>query len=148
MTRIIRDLKDGELTVKDMSVLREGEVARTQYKKTSGSIRDYSLKHTIRMAWGELKEERRDLRPFHLYIDNTRYLISWGELKDMDAGGFFRREEGNPTAYQLKYLDGPKIRLDVELNEEAKRDMIFRMTGDTFEVLIDWYEMMRTGRFI
>lgn len=149
MARIIRDLRNGELTVKDMSVLREGEEARSQHKKTSASIRDYSLKHAVRMVWGNgYKEQRRDLRPFHLYIDNQRYLLSWGELKDMDSGGFFRREAGNPTSYQLNFLQGPAFVLDTELNNEAKRDMIFRLTGDGKEVLLDWYEVMRAGRFI
>lgn len=143
----LRELRHGELTLKDMSVLREGEEARVQHKKTSSMIKDYSLNHDIRMSWG-YKEEKRDLRPFTLHIDNKRFTLAWGELLDMDRAGFFRREEGNPLAYTLKWLDGKHITIDTELNEEAQRDMIVRLTSEGVEAYIDWYEVLRSGRFI
>ena len=136
-----------ELTQKDMTVLREGESARSQWKKETAQIKDYGLNHDIRMQWG-YKEKKRDLRPFLLRIDNKSFNLAWGELKDMDSAGFFRREEGNPSQYTLRWLDGPKITIDTDLNEEAKRDMIVRLTGDGIEAYIDWYEMLRAGRFI
>lgn len=144
---INRELRKGELTLKDMSVLREGANARSQSKKNGGEVKDYSLNHNIRLSWRPLETDR-DLRPFVLKVDNQRFTLAWGELKDMDSAGFFRREEGNPSKYTLKWLDGPRITLDTELNEEAKRDMIVRLTAKGIEAYIDWYEVLRLGRFI
>lgn len=144
---ILRERRHGELTLKDMSVLRENEDFRTQYKKLSGVVKDYSLNHDIRLQWG-YREEKRDLLPFVLRIDDKRYTLAWGELRDMDRAGFFRREKGNPKVYTLKWLDGPKITLDTDLNDEAQRDMIVRLTADGVEAYIDWYEMLRLGRLI
>jgi hypothetical protein len=136
-----------QLTAKDMSVLREGASARAQWKQNSAAIKDYGLNHDIRMQWG-YKEAKRDLRPFVLKIDDRSYTLAWGELIDMDRGGFFRREEGNPSQYTLRWLDGPQITIDTDLNEEAKRDYIVRLTADGVEAYLDWYEVLRSGRFI
>lgn len=149
MTRVLRDLRRDELTLKDMSVLRETEFARTQAKKTIGHLKDYSLQHTVSMHWGEdFVEGKRDLRPFQLRIDGRKYLLSWGELKDMDSAGFFRRETGNPPTYRLHFYDGAKVTLDTRLNDEATRDMIVRLEADGQEVFLDWYEVLKSGRFI
>lgn len=140
------ELKRGQLTRKDMNVLRETASARNQYKKNSGTIKDYSLKHRVRLGWG-VDDEDRDLRPFYLYLDDDQYLLSWGELKDAEHSGFFRRES-DETSYNLRWLDGAKVTIDTELNDEAERDMIFRLTTDEHEVILDWYEFLRLGRFI
>lgn len=66
----------------------------------------------------------------------------------MDMAGFFRREEGNPRYYKLRYYDGDKILVDTALNDEAERDYIFRLSGDGFECYLDWQEMAKSGRFI
>ena len=145
---MLRDLRQGELTLKDMSVLREGESARAQSKKNSGTVKDYGLNHDIRLGYGHIVEARRDLRPFALSIDKKTYTVSWGELIDMDRAGFFRRDPGNPRKYTLKFLDGPKLTFDTMLNEEAERDRIVRLTAEGVEAYIDWYEMLRIGRFI
>jgi hypothetical protein len=139
-------IRKGELTAKDMGILREDTSARDQSKLTHGDLRDYSLQHVVTMNWQE--ESDRDLRPFDLGIDGKKYTLSYGELKDMSDFGFFRREKPNPTEYRLKYFDGPKVIIDVELNEEAERDMIFRLRVDKKDVLLDMYELMRYGRFI
>lgn len=145
----LRDMRRDELTLKDMSTLREGASAVNQHSKTTASIRDYSLQHSVHMGWGDtFKEIKRDFRPFCLKLDAQEYILSWAELKEMDTAGFFRREEGNPSRYKLRYFDGSKFILDTELNEEAQRDMIFRLVGDEFEVLLDWYEVSRAGRFV
>ncbi len=136
-----------KLTEKDMTVLREGESARSQWKKEHAVIKDYGLNHDIRMQWG-YKEKKRDLRPFLLRVDNKQFMLAWGELIDMDRAGFFRREDGNPDKYTLKWLDGPKLTINTNLNEEAQRDRIVCLTGDGIEAYIDWYEMLRAGRFI
>lgn len=143
-----KELREGELTLKDMSALREGASVRDQWKKTGAVIKDYTLQHVVKMGWGgQFEEERRDLRPFELRLDDDRYVISWGELKDAEAEGFFRRETPD-TRYTLRWLEGKHITIDTELNEEAARDMIFRLTTDKHEVLLDWYEVLRAGRFI
>jgi hypothetical protein len=142
-----KELAFGQLTHKDMTVLRETEGVRTAYKKTSGVIKEYGLNHTIGLTWG-LEESRKGLLPFYLRIDDKRFALSWGELRDMDRAGFFRREEGNPRFYHLKYLDGPELTFDVDLNEEAERDTIFRITGKNIEAYCDWQEFLKLGRYI
>lgn len=142
-----KELKIGQLTRKDMSVLRENESARTQHKKTTGSIKDYSLNHVIHMSWG-IENSRQGLLPFCLSIDRKPFYLSWIELKDLERTGFFRREEGARKKATLRYLDGGKLTLDTDLNEEAERDMIFRITGKNIEAYVDWYEILRLGRFI
>lgn len=143
---VLRELKSGELTLKDMTSLREDRSARDQHKLNSGSLREFSLNHDVGMGWED--NSSRTTRPFKLRVDRDSYLLSWSELKEMDSAGFFRKEEGNPTKYRLKYLDGNRVTVDVELNEEAQRDMIFRLTADGKECYIDWYQMLRLGRFI
>jgi hypothetical protein len=146
MAGTLRELKPGELTLKDMSTLRETASARDQHKKTSGVLKEYSLNHTLRMTWG-LEDSRKGLRPFFLYIGNNKFTLSWGELKDLDRSGFFRRET-DFKHYNLRYLDGHKLTFDTDLNDEAQRDMIFRITGKGIEAYVDWYEVLKLGRFI
>lgn len=76
----------GELTQKDMSVVREMDDAKTQSKKSFGILKDYSLQHRVTMQW--------------------------------------------------------------DLNDDAKRDMMFKLTIDDKEVILDWEEMQRYGRWI
>ena len=148
MTRL-RDMKKGEITLKDMSALREGDNARVQSEKPNAILCDYSLQHVVSMHWGkDLAEPHRDLRPFQLRIDDKKFLLSWGEVKDIEYQGFFRREYPAPKQFRLQYYDGRKIMLDTGLNDDAQRDMIFRLYGDGFEVFLDWYQILRAGRFI
>ena len=142
-----RTLRRGELTLKDMGTLREADSAKVQHSKTSGSLRDYSLRHLIKMGWG-FNEDKRDLLPFKLFIDGHSYTLSWAELRDLDRDGFFRREEGQPSEYRLRYFDGKKLTLDTGLNEEAKWDMIVRLVGKNCDAVLDWYQVLRLGRFI
>lgn len=147
MPSALRELKRGELTTKDMSVLREMDAAKVQHKKTTGMLIDYSLQHNVQMGWSDARSNK-ELLPFVLRIDDQKYTLSWAELRDMDRAGFFRREEGQPKYYKLRYYDGPKVTIDTDLNDEATRDMIVRFSGKDFEILIDWYQAMRYGRFI
>lgn len=142
----LRELKKGELTLKDMNVLKEDASARDQHKRNSGDLKEYGLNHTLRMTWG-LEDSRKGLLPFFLYIDNQKFTLSWGELKDLERTGFFRRES-DFKKYHLRYLDGYKLTFDNNLNEDAQRDMIFRITGEGIEAYVDWYDMLRKGRFI
>lgn len=126
-----------------MSSWREGEATMTAVKRTSGAIRDVTLTHIVKMEW---TGEDRTLLPFRLVVDGQVYLLSWRELSDMDRGGFFRRE--GPGQYRLRYFDGPKIIFNVDLNEEAERDVMVLIRGPSFEIMVDWYQMLRVGRFI
>ena len=149
MSKVIRELKKGELTIKDMNALRENESARSQVEKPNAILCDYSLQHVVSMHWGkDLAEQHRDLRPFQLRIDDKKFLLSWGELKDIEYQGFFRREHPAPKYFKLQYYDGRKIELCTDLNDDAQRDMIFQLKGDGFEAYLDWYQMLRAGRFI
>lgn len=142
---VLRDLKEGELTLKDMSVMRENRSAKDQHKQTSGELTDYTLQHRVVVGWSDLPN--RDLIPFIIRIDNKKYNLSWAELRDLDREGFFRRESDR-MVYRLRYLDGKRVTVDVKLNDEAQRDMMVRFHFDGEEVILDWYQFLMLGRFI
>lgn len=79
MSRVLRDLKEGELTLKDMSVLREGDSARSQSESNRGVLRDYSLQHRVEMQWNLNDEATRD-RMFKFKIDNYEVILDAEEL--------------------------------------------------------------------
>lgn len=85
MSRVSK-VKVGEVTAKDMSVMRESDNTRNQHEATHYQLRDYSLKHRV-----------------HIYRD---------------------------------------------LNEEANRDMVFRLVVDDYEVLLDAEQVMRAVRWV
>jgi hypothetical protein len=74
------------LTEKDMSVLKEQDDPRDQFKQTKGSLKDYSGQHKVEMFW--------------------------------------------------------------DLSDECKKDMIFKLRIDDYEVLLDWEQVARYGRWI
>lgn len=53
-----------------------------------------------------------------------------------------------PYATIKDYSMNHKVTMQWDLNEEAKRDMIFKLTVDDYEVYLDWEEVMKAGRFI
>ena len=71
--------------------------------------------------------------------------------KDMDV---LRETEGAKSQvkhpytaikdYSLKH----RVTMEWDLNEEAKRDMIFKLTVDDYTVYLDWEECLKAGRFI
>lgn len=85
-SRSAKVLKPGQLTEKDMSVLREGAKTKDQRNAKGGVLRDYSMRHRVEMIW--------------------------------------------------------------DLNEEADRDQMFRMTVDDYEVILDKEELMRYLRWV
>lgn len=85
MSRLSK-VKKGEVTAKDMSVMRESDSTRNQHEATHYQLRDYSLRHRV-----------------HIYRD---------------------------------------------LNEEANRDMIFRLVVDDCEVLLDAEQVLRAVRWV
>lgn len=73
-------LKPGQLTAKDMSVLREGDSIREQVKAPAkGVLRDYSLNHRVEMRWDLNEEANRD-RIFELKIDDYTVLLDYEEF--------------------------------------------------------------------
>jgi hypothetical protein len=56
------------LTQKDMSTVREADVAKIQRDKCFGDLRDYSLQHAVTMRWDLNEEAKRD-QIFELVID-------------------------------------------------------------------------------
>jgi hypothetical protein len=71
--------------------------------------------------------------------------------KDMDV-----IREGDSVHNQIKkssvvlkdYSMRHRVVMEWDLNSEAKRDMMFRLKVDDKEVILDWEEVMRSGRFI
>lgn len=77
----MRQFKRGELTQKDMSVLREGDVAKLQRERGHGSLRDHSLNHKVEMRWDLNEDAKRDLI-FELKIDdNITVLLDWEAMQ-------------------------------------------------------------------
>jgi hypothetical protein len=60
--------RSNKLSDKDMSTLREADIARVQRDKCHGSLRDYSLNHTVEMRWDLSEDAKRD-QIFELTID-------------------------------------------------------------------------------
>lgn len=79
-------MRSSKLTDKDMDVLDETRGAKAQVNTPNAVLKDYSLKHRVKMEW--------------------------------------------------------------DLNSEAKRDMMFKLKVDDYEVILDWEEVLKAGRFI
>lgn len=62
------------LTDKDMSTVREADVAKMQRDKRRGELRDYSLNHTVEMRWDLNEEAIRD-QIFELTVDGDIKLL-------------------------------------------------------------------------
>lgn len=78
--RTSKNLRPGELTKKDMSVLREGDSARVQHKKTYAVLRDYSMNHRVSMEWDLNEEAQRDMM-FRFKIDDLEVVLDAEELQ-------------------------------------------------------------------
>lgn len=69
----------GELTHKDMSVVREADQTKTQRDRSRANIRDYSLNHRVEMDWDLNDEAQRD-RMFKLKVDDLEVILDAEEL--------------------------------------------------------------------
>jgi len=67
-------------------------------------------------------------------------------LRDTESA---KNQVKQPFAVIKEYSGNHKVSMEWDLNEEAKRDMIFilKVDNDT-ELYLDWEEMMKAGRFI
>ena len=71
---------EAQLTEKDMSVVREADVAKTQRDKRHGTLRDYSLQHRIELRWDLNAEAERD-QMCVLIFDGQRAIIDAEEFQ-------------------------------------------------------------------
>ena len=68
------------LTDKDMSTVREADVAKEQKRKAQGILRDYSLQHRVEMRWDLNEDAIRD-QIFELKIDDEiTVLLDWEQM--------------------------------------------------------------------
>ena len=72
-------MRIGQLTEKDMDMVREQDSARDQHKQTRGSLRDYSGQHTVEMYWNLSEEAKKDMI-FKLRIDDKEVLLDAEQL--------------------------------------------------------------------
>ena len=73
--------RKGEITDKDMTVLREGEQTKNQRDRKGGNLKDYSLQHRVSIQWDLNEEATRD-RMFKLKVDDAEVIL--------DAEGLLR----------------------------------------------------------
>lgn len=71
--------RKGEITDKDMSVLREGDQTKAQRARKSGNLKDYSLQHRVFIQWDLNDEAIRD-RMFKLKVDDLEVILDLEEL--------------------------------------------------------------------
>lgn len=74
-----RELRRGEITDKDMSVIREGDQTKKQRERKGGNLKDYSLHHNVSIAWDLNEEAERD-RMFRFKIDEKEVILDAEEL--------------------------------------------------------------------
>jgi hypothetical protein len=71
--------REGQLTDKDMSVLREGDNAFVQHRSTRSAIRDYSMQHAVSMEWDLNPDAIRD-KVFKLHVGDRTVILDWEEV--------------------------------------------------------------------
>lgn len=77
---MVRELKRGEATLKDMSVLREGDATKIQRDKKHGILKDYSLQHHVSLRWDLNDDAQRD-RMFELTVGDNTVILDAEELQ-------------------------------------------------------------------
>lgn len=73
-------IRDEAKDFKNMSVLREGDSAYEQHKSVSGVIKDYSLKHIVRVEWDLSPDAIRD-RICRITIGDNVAIVDSEELR-------------------------------------------------------------------
>lgn len=69
-----------KLTNKNMDVLREMDVAKTQRDKSFGVLKDYSLQHRVTMTWDMNEDSKKD-QMFILQVDDKKVILDWEEFQ-------------------------------------------------------------------
>lgn len=72
-------MRRGEVTEKDMSVLREGDQTKAQKDKKVGTLKDYSLQHRVTLVWDLNEEAERD-QMVKLTFDDQEAIIDVEEI--------------------------------------------------------------------
>lgn len=66
-------------------------------------------------------------------------------LREQDSA----KEQVKQTRGSLRdYTGQHKVEMFWDLSEECKKDQIFKLRVDDYDVLIDWEQMARLGRWI
>ena len=73
-------MRDEAYEYKDMSVLREGDSAYEQHKNVSGVVKDYGLKHLVRLSWDMSDDSIRD-RMILLSVGDNQVILDSEELR-------------------------------------------------------------------
>lgn len=71
--------RQGKLTDKDMSVVREAASATAQHEARRGVVRDYSLMHRVEISWDLNDDAMRD-KMFRLKVDNIEVILDSEEV--------------------------------------------------------------------
>jgi len=72
-------MRRGDLTEKEMQVLREMEQTKDQRDRLNGNIKDYSLRHRVEVRW-DLNDEAKRERMFRLLIDDYEVILDAEEM--------------------------------------------------------------------
>ena len=72
-------LRDGQLTTKDMSVLKENQSAVDQHGANRDVLKDYSMKHRVEVIWDLNEDSKRDFM-FQLKIDDYTVVLDKEEV--------------------------------------------------------------------
>jgi len=76
----MRELTRGEVTHKDMSVLRENDNVREQRDRTHYDIRDLTLQHRVKLYRNLNEEADRDLI-FKLTVDDYEVILDAEQVR-------------------------------------------------------------------
>lgn len=77
---MVRELRKGEATLKDMSVLLEGDATKIQRDKKNGILKDYTLSHRVSLRWDLSEDAIRD-RMFELTVGDNTVILDAEELQ-------------------------------------------------------------------
>lgn len=73
------------------------------------------------------------------------WLKDRNELREGDRAWLQHKScRGVLKDYSLKHM----VSMEYDLNPESIRDRMFILKVDDYEVLLDWEEVMRTGRWV
>jgi hypothetical protein len=64
---------------KDMSSLREADIAKVQKEKGHGELRDYTLQHRVHLYWDLSDDAIRD-KMFRLVIDDYEVILDTEQM--------------------------------------------------------------------
>lgn len=80
----------------------------------------------------------------HQEKDDVWYKDREGLKESDSAVDQHRSKRGSLKDYSLKH----QVSIEYDMNEDSIRDRMFILRVDDYQVVLDWEEMMRIGRFI